>query len=65
MEQEWRRIDEENERLFEKQMEESKKSSAADHSFFTAPIRSAVSLRVSYPTASHNPFLGKAREQVL
>jgi len=36
MEQDWRRIDEENERLFQQQTEEAKKSSAADRSFFTA-----------------------------
>ena len=34
MEKRWKQIDEENERIFEKQMEDAKKASAADRDFF-------------------------------
>lgn len=36
MEKSWKQIDEENERFFEKQMEDAKKASAADRDFFGA-----------------------------
>ena len=36
MEKSWKQIDEDNERFFEKQMEDAKKSSAADRDFFGA-----------------------------
>ena len=36
MEVDWKKIDEDNERIFEKQMEDAKTSSGADRDFFSA-----------------------------
>ena len=47
MKTDWQRMDEENDRLFEKQMEEGKRRSAADHAFFSAAQYARSSARQS------------------
>ena len=45
MEKSWAQIDEESQQFFEKQLEEAKKKSAADHDFFEAGLSARRSVK--------------------